>query len=319
MTSDPLGNLFARMRDSVDDSGPELDEPPETEPGAPAATAPTPPPRPSRVNDESAEDAADDVPEFERGEVFAVDPLDLDPVEPEPQWPVFGVAESVRLDDAGLRRRRDASVGAGVSELAPRVKRRLQDEQNELLDALRRQKGKIDASTAFPSAEQYLAEWASVLGPTVDDAYAAGRTLGGGRTRPAPARLVTRLAALLVGGLRERALASLDAVVREGPYDGAAEWQRVIAVAIGARYREFRSQDLDRALGDLLSAAFARGVFDAAPDGVLLRWVPAEVEHCPDCDDNALEPTVKGRPFPTGQLCAPAHPGCRCLVVPSPG
>ena len=49
----------------------------------------------------------------------------------------------------------------------------------------------------------------------------------------------------------------------------------------------------------------------------MLRWVPAEVEQCPDADDNALEPTCKGRPFPTGQSCPPAHAGCRCLVVPA--
>jgi len=43
----------------------------------------------------------------------------------------------------------------------------------------------------------------------------------------------------------------------------------------------------------------------------------AEVGRCPDADDNALEPTVKGQRFPTGQAYPPAHPGCRCLVVPT--
>ena len=70
-------------------------------------------------------------------------------------------------------------------------------------------------------------------------------------------------------------------------------------------------------IGDLLAAAYARGAFDATPSGAVLRWVPAEVGQCPDADDNALEPTVKGQAFPTGQPYPPAHPGCRCLVVPS--
>ena len=61
-------------------------------------------------------------------------------------------------------------------------------------------------------------------------------------------------------------------------------------------------------------AAYARGVYDAAPDGARLRWVPAGSGKCPDCDDNALEPTVKGSDFPTGQPHPPAHPGCRCLA-----
>ena len=86
---------------------------------------------------------------------------------------------------------------------------------------------------------------------------------------------------------------------------------------ISARYREWRARDLEGLLADLLAAAYARGVFDATPSGATLRWVPAEVGQCPDADDNALEPTVKGHDFPTGQAYPPAHPGCRCLVVPS--
>lgn len=313
MSTDPLGHLFSRMRGAVEN--PAADDPAEPEPPKP----PKPPDSAeAKAPAESPRAAGAEIPEFE-SPVVAVDLLELDPVDPEPTWPVFGVAESVRLDDVGLRRRRDATVGAALATLAPRVKRQLQDEQNDLLDALRRQKTKIDASTAFPSEEQQLDAWTEVLGPAVDEVYTAGRTLGGGRTGRAPVMLVQRLADALIGPLRERALASLETVVREGPYDGAAEWQRAISGAIGARYREFRAQDLELALGDMLVWAFARGIYDATPDGTCMRWMPAEIEQCPDADDNALEPTNKGRPFPTGQSCVPAHPGCRCLVVPTDG
>jgi len=259
-----------------------------------------------------------DVPEYEAAVVEVVDEFAAEPTEPEAKWPMWGVAESVSLDDLGLRRRRDAALETAMGVLFPRVKRRLQDEQNELLDALRRQKGKIDVDRAMPSTEEQLRGWAELLTPTLDDTYGSGRTLGGGRTRPAPTRLVERITELLVMPLRERVLVSLEAVVRDGPYDGPAEWQRAISAAIGARYREWRAQDLELLLGDLVVVAFARGIYDATPDGARLRWVTAEVEQCPDADDNALEPTLKGGPFPTGQSCPPAHPGCRCLVVPEP-
>ena len=65
-----------------------------------------------------------------------------------------------------------------------------------------------------------------------------------------------------------------------------------------------------------IAAAWARGVHDAAPEGSLLRWVPIEVGRCSDCDDNALEPTRRGEPFPTCQTHPPAHPGCRCTLTP---
>jgi hypothetical protein len=47
----------------------------------------------------------------------------------------------------------------------------------------------------------------------------------------------------------------------------------------------------------------------------VLEWVTVVGGCCPDCDDNTLEPTTRGKPFPTGQLLPPAHPGCRCLVA----
>ena len=112
-------------------------------------------------------------------------------------------------------------------------------------------------------------------------------------------------------------MTTMDAVVADGPYESTSELHAALGPAISARYREWRARDLDGLLGDLLAAAYARGAFDATPSGARLRWVPAEVGQCPDADDNALEPTVKGQPFPTGQPYPPAHPGCRCLVVPS--
>ncbi len=65
------------------------------------------------------------------------------------------------------------------------------------------------------------------------------------------------------------------------------------------------------------SSAWSRGVYDGIGDGGVLQWVPLVEGRCADCDDNALEPTVKGSEFPTGQPHPPAHPGCRCLLAPA--
>jgi len=68
-------------------------------------------------------------------------------------------------------------------------------------------------------------------------------------------------------------------------------------------------------VGDTLAAAWALGVYDGVPEDTMLRWVPTVEGNCPDCDDNALEPTRRSQMFPTGQPHPPAHPGCRCLLV----
>ena len=58
-------------------------------------------------------------------------------------------------------------------------------------------------------------------------------------------------------------------------------------------------------------------MFDATKPGATVHWVvdPAG-RRCPDCDDNVLGAEIeKGTEFPTGHTCAPAHPGCTCLVL----
>jgi hypothetical protein len=127
----------------------------------------------------------------------------------------------------------------------------------------------------------------------------------------APRRIVTGLVEVVVTPLRERLLAAVEGTLTEDP-DTEAD---VIAQRIGARYREWKGQELDGRIGDVLAAAYARGIYDATPDGSRLRWVPAEKGQCPDADDNALEPTSRGERFPTGQQFPPAHPGCRCLLA----
>ena len=248
-------------------------------------------------------------------------------VEPEPE-PAPAVAEAAEQapredepdgeeDDQNdvLLARRDELLAPVHTDLVRRCKRALQDEQNELLDRLRRQKRRTTAEELLIPLSVQVTDWADALEAAVDDAYGAGRSShdGGGATS-APRRLVSGLAELLVTPLRERLLSSLDDVPVDDPERATEMTSRV-----GARYREWRSQELESQVGDLLAMAYARGAYDAAPEGALLRWVPAAATRCPDCDDNALEPTPRGAPFPTGQPFPPAHPGCRCLVVVAEG
>jgi DivIVA domain-containing protein len=208
---------------------------------------------------------------------------------------------------------RDAALAEAADDLVRRGKRALQDEQNDLLDGLRRQRGKIDVTQVLPALEDQVARWAHVLQPAVDTAYSAGSATveGASPTGAAPRALLTELSTAVVSPLRERLGASLEQIDGRTP----ADTEIAVAQSLGARYREWRGEPLEGALGDAMAAAWSQGVFDTAPDGARLRWVPAVVGKCPDCDDNALEPTVKGSDFPTGQPHPPAHPGCRCLLV----
>jgi DivIVA domain-containing protein len=249
---------------------------------------------------------------------------DTAPAEAEPAATEEEVAEAEEAAEAGSTEpaiaARDEALAAAADDLVRRGKRALQDEQNDLLDGLRRQRGKIDTRKVLPPLEDQIARWAHVLQPAVDAAYSAGAGTveagaGGGAVGSAPRALLTELATSVVSPLRERLAGSLQSIDARTP----ADTEIAIAQSLGARYREWRGEQLEGVLGDALAVSWSRGVFDAAPDGAQLRWVPALVGKCPDCDDNALEPTVKGSDFPTGQPHPPAHPGCRCLLVVDTG
>jgi DivIVA domain-containing protein len=212
---------------------------------------------------------------------------------------------------------RDRALDEIGDELMRKAKRAVQDEQNDMLDGLRRQRGKIDTGKVLPGVDDQVTRWAQVLQPGVERAYGLGAasTAGvagskGADTAP-PRALAADLARAAVTPLRERVAASLADIDEPTP----ADTELAIAQRLGARYREWRGEELEAVVADALTAAHARGVYEAVPDGTRLRWISAVVGKCPDCDDNSLEPTTRGADFPTGQPHPPAHPGCRCLLV----
>ena len=200
---------------------------------------------------------------------------------------------------------RDAALADVTDDLVRRGKRALQDEQNDILDGLRRQRGKIDTAKVLPSLEDQLARWAHVLQPAVDTAYSAGAASAGGSVGAAPRALLTELATGSVVPLRDRLAGSLETIDARTP----ADTEIAIAQSLGARYREWRGEQLEQALGDALAVAYSRGVFDAAPEGARLRWVPASVGKCPDCDDNALGTDAAGERLPDRPAAPAGAPG----------
>jgi DivIVA domain-containing protein len=293
--------LFARLRAEKPDAAE-----PEPENG-PEAAAPAPEPAAEPEPEPAGE--TEPAPEAET-EAAAPDPEPAGEPEPEPDDAEAGELEG---DDA-RRAERAAVLDPLATEVTRKAKRTLQDEQNELLDRMRQvKKGRPEAEAVLPSADEGRAAWVEVLSGPITAAYRGGwEQLGPLATGRAPAAapdgVVAEHAAVLVEPLRERLVAAID-----DPADDDDE----VTQRVGARFREFKAQELEAVVGDVLALAWARGTYDAAPAGTRLRWVPTVEGKCPDCDDNALEPTVRGEPFPTGQPHPPAHPGCRCLLVPA--
>jgi DivIVA domain-containing protein len=220
------------------------------------------------------------------------------------------------IADESARAQRDELLGRVEAQLVRAVKRVLQDEQNEVLDNLRRQR-RPAAAAVLPDPAVQRERYGAVAGPVLERAAHAGAEFAAGSedfgliADATPDALIAGLVAELVVPLRQR----VERVVEEGV---ATEGDDDLAVADGvsAAYRQWKSEQVERIAQHAAVAAFSVGALAATPDDARLRWVVDDDGPCPDCDDNALAGALpKGEAFPTGQLHPPAHVGCRCLLV----
>jgi len=167
------------------------------------------------------------------------------------------------------------------------------------------------------SEEAQTARYADATRPLLEEAAAAGARFGaevqGREAQGAEGADVEGVARDLAEAVGTAIRRRLERAAEQGSDDEAS-----MSDSVGAAYREWKGKRADRVAGDHVAAAFARGVLAATAEGVDLRWVVDDGEdRCPDCDDNALGgPTPKGEAYPTGQVHPPAHPGCRCILVP---
>ncbi len=210
---------------------------------------------------------------------------------------------------------RDELVAPIVTGLARRLKRALQDTQNDLLDRLR-SKGTTWSPDLLPDETEHLDSVATAALPMLEEAADAGASFVGAAGQPSVDALVAishELAESVVGPLRKR-LSTGDGL------ESAEE--SVVTEHVGSAFREWKGERIEGLAGDHVVAAFSLGSLAAAGStGSALEWValalPDEAP-CPDCEDNGLNgPQAAGETFPTGHTHPPAHPGCRCLLAPS--
>jgi DivIVA domain-containing protein len=209
--------------------------------------------------------------------------------------------------DAALIASRDELLSPISAQLSRHIKRALGDDQNRLLDVLRSTPTLAGEALLGPE-DLHLSMFISAAQSHLDDAFAAGAVFGGGaEVTASPNGAVEQAAA----GLARTVVTMLRRRIAEGTDAGEEAADRV-----GAAFREWRGERIERLVGDFAVQAFSAGVAASSSEG-LVRWVMTSSTGCSDCDDNALAgavPLAEG--FPTGHAYPPAHSGCRCLVVP---
>lgn len=236
-----------------------------------------------------------------------------------------GVAVVTEEDSiSALLDRRDQVLVPIEKQLSRALRRLASDEQNEVLDQLRRiKRGRPDVAAVLPDAEVTRERFTEALASDFDAAVTAGSEFWGEVAGAATDSLF---------GEDSRVRDALDAGVGSFLAVHRAHLERTFAEAdeagldvadlgdrIRATYRDWRSTSLAELAGDLAATGFAQGERLAAGPGTPWRWV---VDNgglpCADGEDNALAgPVPCEEPFPTGDLTPPAHPGCRCILLPA--
>jgi cell division septum initiation protein DivIVA len=246
------------------------------------------------------------VPTAETGAEGATAPVAVVVEAPAEATEVDEEEEPAGPDDA-LIARRDELLAPVAAQLSRHVKRALGDDQNRLLDVLRSTPN-LKGDALLGPEELHLSLFTTAAEGHIADAFAAGAVFGGADAGSIPADPAVEQAA---AGLSRTVVTMLRRRIADGSDAGEEVGERV-----GAAFREWRGERIERLVGDFAVQAFSAGVAAAAtPEGVV-RWVMTSSSGCSDCDDNALAgPVPIAEGFPTGHAYPPAHSGCRCLVA----
>jgi DivIVA domain-containing protein len=282
-----VDELFARIRAgtaAAQEAAAEAEPPPEAtveEAAADGAKVP----HPAKAAPDASAEAADDTTE-------------------EPA-PAEAEAEVPPGPDDPVIARRDELVTPISSRLSRTIKRTLGDDQNRLLDRLRHAPA-AELDDLMGSEDEHSGAFAAAARSHLDEAFAAGTIFVGAGAATIPRGDAVEQAST---GLARAVVTTLRRQVADGSGDPADR--------IGAAFREWRGERVERLVGDQTTQAFSAGVAAASADGKV-RWVVTTATGCSDCEDNALAGAVSGsETFPTGHAHPPAHSGCRCLIAPT--
>jgi DivIVA domain-containing protein len=207
--------------------------------------------------------------------------------------------------DGELIARRDELLGPVAAKLSRAVKRAMGDDQNRLLDQLRGAPSSGGEELLGPE-DAHVAVYADAARVVLGEAYAAGAMFAGTGAATPPAATIEQTAT----GLARGVVTMLRRRIAEGTEEAGD--------TIGAAFREWRGERVERLAGDHATQAFSAGAAAAVGADHKVRWVVTSAGGCSDCEDNALAGAVSAtEAFPTGHDYPPAHAGCRCLVAPA--
>ena len=224
---------------------------------------------------------------------------------------------SKRVANPALFATRDEALAPLVVQFSRKLKRVLADEQNNVLEHLRKKRSSLEIGAVLGTVEEQAQRYCDAIANEMMKAATEGaksmKAFGGSSrritTKDLNAVVIRAIADSLVAKFRE------DTRIAIGEAEGDRD---ILASLMRDVYREWKMSSLDEHVDDVACAAFSCGAYFSLESGAQITWTVSPTEGCcADCDDNALaDDVVIGADFPTGHRHPLAHAGCRCLVCP---
>lgn len=231
--------------------------------------------------------------------------------------PVQSEALKKRDADPALFAHRDEALSSLVVQFSRKLKRVLADEQNNVLEHLRKKRSSLEIEAILGLVDEHAQRYCDAIADEMMKAASEGaksmKALGGSSKRISPkdlnATVLTAISDSLVAKFRD------DTRIAIGEAEGDRD---ILASLMRDVYRQWKMTSLDEHVDDIAYSAFNRGAYCSLEAGVGVSWMVSPTQGCcADCDDNALAgDVVVGVDFPTGHRHPLAHVGCRCLVCP---
>ena len=241
----------------------------------------------------------------------------------EPKVPSVPVARSIAetVGTVSAFESRDEILVPLILTMGRKAKRVLADEQNQILDVLRGKKPVKTLDAIVGPKGEHSKRYVSALSASIKSAAVAGARSMQTSFNKASERELGDVVAAQMKAIEEIVVTSIVEPLRErlsrsiSQSDDNVELSKLVRTL----YREWKSQLIDEQIDDLAYAAYGRGALAGlTPDAkVCWKYDPAGPA-CPDAEDNSLAGAINaGDAFPTGHTHAPAHSGCRCVIVPA--
>ena len=219
-------------------------------------------------------------------------------------------------NDAAFERRSEA-LAPLVTKMSRNLKRVLADEENEILEHLRKRKPVMELKAMVGTPAEHTAKYVEAMSNEVTAAAKAGASFVDANAKRMPTKsdvnpaITETVKRLLVTPLRDKISEVL--ATHAADKEGAAK-------AIRGVYRQWKSTQIDEHIDDVACLAYSRGMYVTFAPGTQVCWmVDPNGPACADAEDNSLAGcVVLGKEFPTGHSEPLAHAGCRCLLAPLP-